>query len=169
MAIGGWPASRIAVPLMRNTVKPWGRNTGDGHDMGLRIPLIRRYPPPNLRAVVVAHRSLGPLLLVSLLVVRHPGLDEGDDIWGCALVVWGLSMTVGLGGAARLLLARGPLSYRLRAPSALLVAGFILGVARWHMPGSPPLATELESAVLVMFLAAPILGIWAGWSTPLQD
>jgi hypothetical protein len=119
---------------MRNTVKPWGRNTGDGHDRGLRIPLIRRYPPPNLRAVV-----------------------------------WGLSMTVGLGGAARLLLARGPLSYRLRAPSALLVAGFILGVARWHMPGSPPLATELESAVLVMFLAAPILGIWAGWSTPLQD
>jgi len=162
-------STRIAVPLRQNIVKRPVPCIDEGHEMALRVPSFRRYPPPDLRTVVLGHRILGPLLLMSWLVLRYSGLDEGDGIWGLALVIWGLSMIAGLGGAARILLSRGSLKYGFRIPSALLAAGFVLAVARWNTPGSGPFTTSLEKAFGVMTLAAAVLGIWVGWSTSLHD
>jgi hypothetical protein len=141
--------------------------------MGLRISAIRRYPLLDLRTVILGHRALGPLILASWLVLRFSGLDEGDNTWGFAAIVFFFSWIVGLGGATRLLLSVGPSKFRFRLPSVLLVASFILHVAGTMVPVPAgtipgPLIFALRDAFIVTTLAAAALGAWAGWSTPIQ-
>lgn len=122
---------------------------------------------------MLGHRILAPLFLACWLVLRYPGLDEGDDTWGMALIAFGLCVLLGLAGAARLLLSRGPLSFRFKLPSVLLVAAFVtfnasrmVPVPAGTIPG--PLTFALQEAAGAAALAAAAVGAWAGWSTPLQ-
>jgi len=145
-----------------------------GSAMGLRIPSIRRYPPPGLRTVVLGHRILGPLILACWLVLRYSGLDEGDDTWGYAAIVFFFSWIVGLGGAARLLFSSGHMRFRFKLPSVFAVAAFVAFVASTMVPVPVgtipgPLTSAIKYAAGVAALAAAALGAWAGWSTPLQD
>ncbi len=120
------------------------------------------------------HRVLGTLWILSWLVVRFSGLDEGDDIWGLAMLVLLLSWLFGAFGGARLLLAPGNWGMRFYIPSALAVGSGVLMVASdmAPVPVEPfpgPLTYALRHAGGWVMLAAAALGAWAGWSRPLPE